>query len=93
MTEENLILARILEAVAVTKPHIPLTIDLWGGDEVAQFLKRDRRTTMERIVVMPTFPRAIRLPTISGGKGQPLWKAAEVVAWADSYQEAERRFA
>ena len=90
MTEENIILARILEAVAKSKPHIPLTVDLWSGDEVAQFLKRDRRTAMERIVVLPSFPRAIRLPTVPGGKGQPLWKASEVIAWADSYQDAER---
>jgi hypothetical protein len=66
---------------------IPLEIDLWSGDELAAYFKRDRRSVMEKIVCLPSFPRAIRLPSAIGGKGQPLWKAREVIEWAESYQE------
>ena len=66
---------------------VPLDIDLWSSDQIAAYLKKDRRKVMERIACLPDFPRAIRLPSTTGGKGQPLWKAKEVIAWAESYQE------
>jgi len=74
--------ARLAKAVA-----IPIEVDLWSSDEIAAYLKRDRRQVMERIVALPDFPKAIRLPASGGGRSQPLWKAAEVIEWATSYQE------
>ncbi|SET61242.1 Transcriptional regulator, contains XRE-family HTH domain [Nitrosospira multiformis] len=65
---------------------LPLEIDLWSEDEIAAYLKRDRRTVMESITCHPDFPETIRLPSATGGHGQPLWKAREVVKWAESYQ-------
>ena len=65
---------------------LPLEIDLWSGDEIAAYLKRERRTVMESITCHPDFPKAIHLPSATGGRGQPLWKAREVVKWAESYQ-------
>lgn len=72
------------------KPNavVPLEIALWSGDEIAAYLKRDRRTVMEKLACLPNFPKAIRLPSATGGKGQPLWKAREVIKWAESYQES-----
>jgi hypothetical protein len=84
--EERLlhILERIAEKLNAT---VPLDVDLWSGDQIAAYLKQDRQTVMKRIICQPDFPRAIRLPSTTGGKGQPLWKAKEVIAWAESYQE------
>jgi len=43
------------------RPSIPLTVDLWDIVTVAQYVKRDTKLTQERIVVLPDFPKAIRL--------------------------------
>jgi hypothetical protein len=39
-----------------------------------------------RIVCLPDFPKAIRLPTASGPR---LYRAAEVLAWASKYQDKD----
>lgn len=92
MNDENReVLGQIMEAVAKHfGTRIPIEIDLWSGDEIAAYLKKERRTVMERIVCLPSFPRAIRLPTATGGSAQPLWQAKQVIAWALSYQDTER---
>ena len=66
---------------------IPLHVALWSSAECAQYFKRAPRQFMERIAPLPSFPRAIRLPGESGKCGRPLWKAAEVIAWAAEHQE------
>lgn len=68
-------------------PAIPVDIDLWSSEEIARYLKRDRRQVIERIAALPDFPKAIRLPTTGARGSNPLWKAAEVIAWANKYQE------
>lgn len=68
------------------QPPLPVEIDLWSADEIARYLKRERRTVMESYACLPNFPKAIRLPS-KGVRGQPLWKASEVIAWAERYQE------
>lgn len=62
-------------------------IALWNIDDIAIYLKRNRKTVMGRVVYHPDFPKAIRLPSATGGRAQPLWKATEVIRWAESYQE------
>lgn len=68
------------------KPSIPLGIDLWDIATVAQFLKRDASVVRERIACLPDFPKAIRLPS-NKGRAHPLYKAAEVIRWSDTYRE------
>ncbi len=52
------------------------------------FLKRSEAVVRERITALPGFPQAIRLPVAgSKGRGQPLWKAKEMIAWAEKHQE------
>jgi hypothetical protein len=85
MTEDITALAQAV--ASQIRPAIPVEIDLWSAVEVAAFLKRDIRTTREKIAALPGFPQAIRLPAPSGGRGHPLWKAREVIAWAEKYQE------
>lgn len=68
------------------RPGIPLSVDLWDFATIGQFLKREPQVVRERIAVLPDFPKAIRLPATKG-RAHPLYKAAEVIAWADAYRE------
>lgn len=72
------------------KPAIPVDIDLWDVSTIASFLKRSDSNVRERICPLPDFPKAIRLPSLNG-RGHPLWKAAEVIAWAEKYREVKTK--
>ncbi len=67
-------------------PPIPLSVDLWDIGIIATFLKREPQVVRERIACMPSFPRAIRLPT-KNCRTQPLYKAKEIIEWAEKHQE------
>jgi hypothetical protein len=69
------------------RPAIPISIDLWDTATIAQYLKRDTDAVRERVCCLPDFPKAIRLPTGQSGRGRPLYKAAEVIAWCEKYRE------
>ena len=63
-------------------------IQSWASTEFAAYLKRSEPVVRERITALPGFPQAIQLPVLgSSGRGQPLWKAKEVIAWAEKHQE------
>jgi len=79
----NTLIERI---AALSKPSIPIDIDLWDAKSIAAYLKRDVAVVRERIVCMSSFPASIRIPNSKGQRMQPLWKAAEVTAWAESFQ-------
>ena len=59
---------------------------LWSAADIGEYLGLSTRHVADRVVVMPTFPRAIRIPTTQG-KSQPRWKPAEVEAYAEQHQE------
>lgn len=91
MIEEKMTGGELLDKLANAlaerlKPALPVSIDLWDVATVAQFLKRDPSVVRERITCLPDFPKAIRLPS-TRGRGHPLYKAAEVIEWAESYRE------
>lgn len=75
---------KIAEAM---RPAMPVEIDLWDVKTIAAYLKRDPAVVRERICCLPGFPAAIRLPNAKGQRMHPLWKATEVIAWAESYRE------
>jgi len=78
----------LLDAINNLSPRIPITVDLWSIKEIAAYLKRSEAVVRERITALPGFPQAIRLPVLGGkGRGQPLWKAKEVIAWTEKHQE------
>lgn len=86
MSDVDLI-ERLAEAVAQRMtPSIPLAVDLWDIATIAAYLKREPGTVREQIACLPSFPKAIRLPT-SKGRAQPLYNAKEVIAWVQSYRE------
>lgn len=84
MSEIEEFARKIAEAV---RPTLPVEIDLWDVKTIAAYLKRDTAVVRERIVCLPSFPAAIRLPNIKGQRMHPLWKASEVIAWAESHRE------
>lgn len=59
---------------------------LWTAKDVAVYLKVTPRQVLERYAAMPGFPKAIRLPSPSGGLGHPRWKAKEIIAWTERHQ-------
>lgn len=69
------------------KPSIPVDVDLWNIETVAMYMKRSPKSVRERLACLPTFPKAIRLP--SGGErgGQPLYRASEVMDWVSKFQD------
>lgn len=89
--EDQSIIDRLAAAVAGQINRIPIEIDLWDSARIGEFLKVGSRQVLERYAPLPNFPRAIRLPTPQGGNGQPLWKAVEVIAWAEKFKESDRR--
>lgn len=87
--------AALIEQLTATiaqlvRPAFPVEIDLWDMATIANFLKRDPQVVRERMACLPSFPKAVRLPTMTSGKAgrsQPLYWAKEIIAWAKSYQE------
>lgn len=67
--------------------RIPLAVDLWSHAEIAAYLKVEPRQVGDRYVLLPGFPRAIRLPSQGRGRGHPRYKAAEIIAWVEKYKD------
>jgi len=90
MTEESLIERLAHELDKHIKQAIPIEIALWSTKEIGEYLQRPAQVVRERIVTLPCFPEAIRLPNGAGGRSFPRWKAAEVIAWVESHQGGVR---
>lgn len=92
MSEADLI-ERIAVAVANhVRPALPVSVTLWDVERIAEYLVRSPKVVRERVVTLPGFPKPIRIPSVQSGKDElakalPRWKAAEVIAWAESYRE------
>jgi prophage regulatory protein len=69
-----------------SKPQFPITIELWSVKEIAAWLKVTENHVRGRVITSPGFPSPIRLPSKGGNLGQPRWKAAKVIKWADQYE-------
>lgn len=80
MSAEEL-MERLFERLS--KPTLPVSVDLWDTSHIAAYLKRSADHVRKEIVILPSFPRPVRLPV--HGRAQGLWKAREVVKWAESY--------
>ncbi|MFS2015040.1 hypothetical protein ACEN88_00495 [Massilia sp. CT11-108] len=70
----------------LTEHMIPLEVDLWDTEHIARYLKRSYSTVRDKILPLSSFPKAIRIRT-ANGTGHPLYKAREVIQWAESLQE------
>lgn len=69
------------------RQRLPVGIDaaLWDADDVAAYLRVQRRYVLERLAIRPDWPGAIRLT--DSGHGGARWRAREVIAWAQRRQE------
>jgi len=85
--DSNLIAQLAAELARQMRPPIPVEIDLWDIATIAAYLKRSESVVRERMACLPSFPKAIRLPSTKTAKGQALYKAREVIQWAAGYQD------
>ena len=73
------------------KAPIPIEHALWSTKEIGEYLQRPAQVVRDRVVCVPGFPKAIRLPNAGGlGTAHPRWKASEVIAWAESFQDGKK---
>lgn len=91
MMNETEMLERLAAAIAANlvklRPAVPLEVQLWDVETIAAYLKRSPASTRDRIVCLPDFPKVIRLPGEKPGqRSRPLWKAIEVIQWAEGYR-------
>jgi hypothetical protein len=85
---ENDLIQQMAAAVAQhLQPAIPVQIDMWDVATIARVMKRSETQVRNRMICLPDFPKAIRLPVVGGGRGQPLFRASEVLEWAGKYQD------
>ena len=86
MNQQSAMIEQLAAAIAVhTAPVIPINYDLWDSKHVAAYLKMSVHSFQTRYAPMSDFPRAIRLPSISGRQGNPRWKALDVIRWAEKH--------
>jgi len=84
---DDALIKKLVSALATQlPPPIPFEIDLWDVATIARLLKRNESQVRNRIVCLPDFPKAIRLPTAAGPR---LYRAAEVLAWVSKYQDKD----
>lgn len=61
---------------------------LWDLSEVSEFLHRSEQHTRMWVITLDGFPRPIRIPWGKGAeRPQPLWRAKDVISWAESHVE------
>jgi len=82
--DDSLIEKLAAALAAQLPPPIPIEIDLWDVATIARLLKQNESQVRNRLVRLPDFPKAIRLPTAAGPR---LYRAAEVLAWVSKYQD------
>lgn len=81
-TEE--LLEQLIARLAEAKQSLPLSAQLWDTEAIGVYLRRSVNRVRSDIVCLPTFPKPIRLPV--PGRSQALYKAREVIAWAEGQQ-------
>lgn len=87
MSEIEMIAEKVVELLSKRLPSVPIEHALWSTKEIGEYLQRPQQVVRDRVVCVPGFPKAIRLPNAGGiGTAHPRWKASEVIAWVESYQ-------
>lgn len=69
----------------VVQPTIPVSVDLWDLRSIGAYLKRSPEVVREKYACLPSFPRPVRLPSVGSGRSHALYKAREIIAWAESF--------
>jgi len=84
MTSEIELLAESIASLVLSRAVPQPTF--WDYADIAHNL-RASKSTVARWVTLPDFPRPIRPPTKGPGLAHPIYKPAEVIAWAGRHQE------
>jgi hypothetical protein len=87
MSEQDLIQQMAAAVAQHLQPPIPVQIDLWDVATIARVLKFSESQVRNRLICLPDFPKAIRLPVDGGGRGKPRYRANEVLEWTRKYQD------
>jgi hypothetical protein len=58
---------------------------LWNGKDCAFYLRQAYVTFRDHTSKQETFPQAIRLPNGRGTRSNALWRAQDVIKWAQKY--------
>ncbi|SDV49255.1 hypothetical protein [Chitinasiproducens palmae] len=86
MSEIEQLARQICVAIGSQRSVVPIDVALWDIAAIAEYLRRKETYTRDSIVTQPGFPRSIRLPAAGkSGQGRPLWRAKDVIAWAESF--------
>jgi hypothetical protein len=85
MSTDELLEKLIAHLSMSQRPSLPVSIDLWDTRNIGAYLKRSLDTVRDDIVTLPSFPRPIRLPMRGTTRAQALYKAREVIAWAERH--------
>lgn len=87
-TNDNDLIARLASAVADRiRPQIPFDYEMWDIATIAACMKLSEAQVRERLAPQPDFPKAVRLPTTTGGRGHARYRAKDVWAWMMKYQD------
>lgn len=73
---------------ALNAQRVPFDMRLWGFEDIAAYLNCSVSQVRQRFAPLPSFPKAIQLPTATGGKAHPRYKADEVIEWVERYRDA-----
>lgn len=71
------------------RPAVPIDVALWDYSDIGGYLRRSPQVVRERIACQSGFPKPFKIPSIRNGEpatGQPLFKAKEVIEWAESHR-------
>ncbi len=84
----NITIDQLADAVAErVRPAVPISEALWSYATIAAYLDSTADQVRENYANLPGFPQAYRFPSGGKGRGHPRFKAAEVIKWAEKYQE------
>jgi hypothetical protein len=87
-TTDTDLINRLAAAVADRiRPQIPFEYEMWDIATIAACMKLSEAQVRERLAPQPDFPKAVRLPTTTGGRGHARYRAKDVWAWMMKYQD------
>lgn len=71
------------------EPTIPLGVALWDLRTISTYLHRSEQHTRQWIVTQGGFPHPLRIPSNKGSteRPRPLWRAKDIILWAEEHVE------
>ena len=57
--------------------------ELWTAQQVGAYLQVSARQVAERYAFTPGFPKAVRLPSLTGARAIKRWPRSEILKWVE----------